>query len=170
MRLKDIKLRHVSGRSIGVIPVRRGVVGVNRKIQVESPQVGGRHPGRSDPASPDPGHQEISRRSPRSGESACSSPPRTDTSSGPPRSLSYFKTAAMIAGAPISASTTYATLAPSWPPSRSHSGRPPGMARPFGGITLSASCTSHLPTSTRPHSMEKSAGSALGASLAYVVL
>ncbi len=57
VRLKDIKLRHVSGRSIGVIPVRRGVVGVNRKIQVESPQVGGRHPGRSDPASPDPGHQ-----------------------------------------------------------------------------------------------------------------
>ena len=38
LRRKDIKLRHVSGRWTGVIQVRRGVVWVNRKIQVEPPK------------------------------------------------------------------------------------------------------------------------------------
>jgi integrase len=38
LRRKDIKLRHVAGRWTGVIQVRRGVVWVNRKIQVEPPK------------------------------------------------------------------------------------------------------------------------------------
>jgi integrase len=38
LRRKDIKLRHVGGRWTGVIQVRRGVVWVNRKIQVEPPK------------------------------------------------------------------------------------------------------------------------------------
>ena len=38
LRRKDIKLRHVSGRWTGVIQVRRGVVWVNRKIQVAPPK------------------------------------------------------------------------------------------------------------------------------------
>jgi integrase len=38
LRRKDIKLRHVNGRWTGVIQVRRGVVWVNRKIQVEPPK------------------------------------------------------------------------------------------------------------------------------------
>ena len=38
LRRKDIKLRHVSGRWTGVIQVRRGVVWVNRRIQVEPPK------------------------------------------------------------------------------------------------------------------------------------
>jgi integrase len=38
LRRKDTKLRHVSGRWTGVIQVRRGVVWVNRKIQVEPPK------------------------------------------------------------------------------------------------------------------------------------
>lgn len=38
LRRKDIKLRHMGGRWTGVIQVRRGVVWVNRKIQVEPPK------------------------------------------------------------------------------------------------------------------------------------
>jgi integrase len=38
LRRKDIKLRHANGRWTGVIQVRRGVVWVNRKIQVEPPK------------------------------------------------------------------------------------------------------------------------------------
>lgn len=38
LRRKDIKFRQVNGRWTGVIQVRRGVVWVNRKIQVEPPK------------------------------------------------------------------------------------------------------------------------------------
>ena len=38
LRRKDIKLRHMSGRWTGVIQIRRGVVWVNRKIQIEPPK------------------------------------------------------------------------------------------------------------------------------------
>lgn len=112
LRRKDIKLRHASGRWTGVIQVRRGVVWVNRKIQVEPPKS---EAGIRDVAIPPhliPVIKERLEKYAALSRRACSSRPPTDASSGPPRSPATSRRPPRSPGARISASTTSATLGP----------------------------------------------------------
>ena len=98
LRRKDIKLRHVGGRWTGVIQVRRGVVWVNRKIQVEPPKS---EAGIRDVAIPPhliPVIQEHLETFAASGQEGLLFPAANGRQQWPSTITSYFKKASEIAG------------------------------------------------------------------------
>ena len=93
LRRKDIKIRHVSGSWTGVIQVRRGVVCLKRKIQVNPPKS---EAGIRDVAIPPhliPIIQEHLEKFAAPGQEGLLFPAGNGSSSGPPPSSRYFKKA-----------------------------------------------------------------------------